>query len=94
MSHLCWINDAIEFGLANELEFERCLFQHEIVVRGVVRNLRSLVVADTGDSAVTNIKDRSTYSLIFLRFGFVPSTRNLRKFVQLSERMATECVTL
>src|SRR6516225_10911314 len=38
----------------------------------------------TGDSAVTSISERSTYSLIFFRLGLVPSTRNLRKFVQLS----------
>src|SRR5260370_19530498 len=35
----------------------------------------------TGESAVTSISDRSTYSLIFFKLGFVPSTRNLRKLV-------------
>src|SRR6516225_3069072 len=38
----------------------------------------------TGESAVTSMSERSTYSLIFFRLGLVPSTRNLRKFVQLS----------
>jgi len=36
----------------------------------------------TGESAVTSISERSTSFLIFLRFGLVPSIRNLRKFVQ------------
>src|SRR5260370_42595055 len=48
----------------------------------------------TGESAVTSIKDRSTYSSIFFRFGVVPSTRNFRKLVQPSVRIAMEWVML
>ena len=32
----------------------------------------------TGESAVTSINERSTYSRILFKFGFVPSTKNLR----------------
>jgi hypothetical protein len=44
-----------------------------------------------GASAVTSIRERSTYSLIFFRFrfGLVPSTRNLLKFVHPSVTIVT-----
>ncbi len=48
----------------------------------------------TGDSAVTSISERSTYSLIFFRLGLVPSTRNLRKFVQPSVMIVIEWAML
>src|ERR1700691_4464777 len=44
----------------------------------------------TGESAVTSISERSTYSLIFFKLGFVPSTRNLRKFTQPSAMIVLE----
>ena len=46
MSHLGRIYHAVELSFANEPEFEGSLFQREIVVQGVVRNLRSLVVSN------------------------------------------------
>src|SRR6516164_9647554 len=48
----------------------------------------------TGDSAVTSINERSTYSLIFFRLGLVPSTRNLRKFVHPPAVSAITCALL
>jgi hypothetical protein len=50
----------------------------------------------TGESTVTSMSERCTYSLIFLRFGLVSSTRHLQKFVQLqpSVRIVIECVML
>ena len=45
----------------------------------------------TGESAVTSIRERSTYSLIFFRFGLVPSIRNLRKFVHPPLMIVIEC---
>src|SRR5262249_13114360 len=48
----------------------------------------------TGESAVTSINDRSTYSLIFFRLGLVPSTRNLRKLTQPSVMRVMEWVML
>src|SRR5580698_4300786 len=47
-----------------------------------------------GERAVTSIRERSTYSLILFRFGFVPSTRNFRKFVHPSVVILMECATL
>src|SRR5215469_2757000 len=47
----------------------------------------------TGDSAVTSISERSTYSVIFFRLGLVPSIRNLRKFTQPSLMRMMEWMT-
>jgi hypothetical protein len=44
----------------------------------------------TGASAVTSMRERSRYSLIFFKFGLVPSTRNLPKFVHPSVKMVME----
>jgi len=48
-----------------------------------------------GESAVTSISERSTYSSIFFRFGLVPSTMNLRKFAHpsLHDRRGLDAVS-
>src|SRR5215475_9572099 len=46
MHHFCWINDPIELGLRNEAQLQGGRLEREVVVHGVVRDLRRLVVAD------------------------------------------------
>src|SRR5262249_21194958 len=44
--HFLWIDDAIEFGLRDVAQFQSGRLQRQIVVHGVVSDLRRFVVAD------------------------------------------------
>src|SRR5215831_3663251 len=46
LHHLARIDDAVELGLGDEAEFQRGRLQREVVVGGVVGDLRGLVVTD------------------------------------------------
>src|SRR5262249_23041343 len=45
LDHFFWIDDAIEFRLGDETQLQRGFLQREVVVHGVVGDLRGLVVA-------------------------------------------------
>src|SRR5262249_4619044 len=42
--HLCRINNAIKFLLGNKAEFQSSGFEGEVVIHGIVRDLRCLVI--------------------------------------------------
>src|SRR5207302_1909600 len=46
LHHLFGIDDAIKFGFCNKAQLQGCSLEREIVIGGVVRNLRCLVIAD------------------------------------------------
>ncbi len=71
--HLCRIDHPVKLLFRDETEIKGRRFQGEVIIHRVVR-FEDLSYPITGASAVTSISERSTYSLIFLRFGFVPST--------------------
>ena len=48
LHHFLGVDNAIELRLTDKAQFQRGLFQREVVVHGVVGDLRGLVVADDG----------------------------------------------
>ena len=46
LRHFLWIDHSIEFGFRHKAQFKGGLLQREIIIQGVMSNLRRLVVAD------------------------------------------------
>src|SRR5579859_313580 len=46
LHHFLWIDDAIEFGFSHKSQLQRGDLESQVVVHGVVRDLRRLVVPD------------------------------------------------
>ena len=45
-NHLCGIDDAVELGIRNKAKFQRSSLQSEVVVHGIVRYFRRLIIAN------------------------------------------------
>jgi hypothetical protein len=81
-------DDPVEQLLA-DTQLERGLLEGEVLVDGEVRDLGGLVVAITGDSAVTIITERSMLRRNCAWLSLAPSTRKRRKWSHMSARIVS-----